>query len=288
MPLSPAAEVAQHKAGTERGLPRSPIDWCVLIQFPKEVSGTQVVEFAASAMQDISKTVRIDGAESEADSWRPLTRSDIVTAVLASIQLCDRRGAVSHRDLERFLTALTELAGRLGGELRHDALEHALKLASELDKFCADTDVQIGVNVKSKTGKLSGASIAAGALAAGGVLDGDGSYHFSQSDESSAIRMSNLESAKFSADSMGRLSTSAVTFEIDVPRAKGGEALVDNLFFLAGAFAKSVDGLVVDDNQRELSDASRASIRAAMSDIHACMTERGIAPGGSAAQRLYS
>lgn len=269
-------------------VPSSPIDWCVLLRFPRVISGARIIELAAGSMKGIAKTVRLDGLESEAAEWISLTYTANVASVMASIQLCDRRGVISRAELERFLSVTTEIAENLGGEVLHEPLDVALRRALELDAFCSDTDVQIGVNIVASSGKFSGELIAASAEATGGILAQDGVFHFAAPAGMGEIKMSNLEGEQFLPETLGSLSTSAVTLEIDVPRAKGGAALLDRLFSLAGEFAGAINGRVVDDNQRELSDASRASIRSLLGDIHRRMVDRGIPPGDAVALRLYS
>lgn len=285
---APNLDTPVRSSAPQPDAPSSPIDWCVLLRFPRAIAGARIIELAAGSMKGIAKTVRLDGLESEAAEWISLTYTANVTSVMASIQLCDRRGVISRAELERFLSVNIEIAANFGGEVLHEPLDLALKRALELDAFCADTDVQIGVNIVASSGTFSGKLIAASAQATGGILAPDGSFHFAELAGIGEIRMSNLEGEHFSSETLGSLSTSAVTLEIDVPRAMEGAALLDRLFSLASEFASAINGRVVDDNQRELSDASRASIRSLLGGIHRRMVDRGIAPGDELALRLYS
>jgi FtsZ-interacting cell division protein ZipA len=266
----------------------SPIDWCAVIEFHEVTPARRLIELAAKSLTGITKTVQLEGLASTVSEWRPLAHADEVLFLRASVQLCDRRGAISEGEFARYLRALTDLAGQSGGSLLHESPEAGLQRARELDGFCSDTDVQIGVNVVAIAGQIDGSSIVRSAESIGGVLREDGSYHFPSTSGVADFRMSNLESARFSADAMHALRTAAVTFEIDIPRSKGGPDLVDEVFALATAFARSIGGRVVDDNRRELTDASLASIRAVLAGIHARMIAREIAPGEDLALRLYS
>ena len=285
---APNLDTSVRSSDPQPDVPSSPIDWCVLLRFPRAISGARIIELAAGSMKGIAKTVRLEGLESEAAEWISLTYTANVASVTASIQLCDRRGVISRAELDRFLSATTEMADSLGGKVLHEPLDLALRRALELDAFCADTDVQIGVNIVASAEKFRGELIAASAKATGGILAQDGSFHFAEPAGMGEIRMSNLEGEQFLPETLGSLSTSAVTLEIDVPRAKGGAALLDHLFSLASEVAGVINGRVVDDNHRELSDASRASIRSLLGGIHRRMVDRGIVPGDELALRLYS
>ena len=266
----------------------SPIDWCGLLIFQELISGAKVIELAANIFANVGKTVRLEGFESDATGWLPLTHVAQVSYLRVSVQLCDRHGVIQREELGGFLGALSSLAGHLGGEVRHESIDVGMERAQEIDQFCAETDVQIGVNVVARSGKFDGKLLDFVALAIGGVSEPDGSYIYRDSRGVSVIRMSNLESPKFFKDAMPSLRTAGVTFEIDVPRTIGSPTLVDELFALATEFAGKVEGRVVDDNQRDLTPASRAGISSALEAIEGVMKARGIVPGEALALRLYS
>jgi FtsZ-interacting cell division protein ZipA len=59
------------------------------------------------------------------------------------------------------------------------------------------------------------------------------------------------------------------------------------MVLLARQFAKSLDGLIVDDNRRSLDDAGLDATRRALAGVYARMEAAGIPPGGPVAQRLF-
>ena len=77
--------------------------------------------------------------------------------VAACLLLADRSGAASRSDIETFLRVVAGAASELPAECAlPDAHEEAAR-AEELDRFCADLDVQIGLTIlRSELGQIAG------------------------------------------------------------------------------------------------------------------------------------
>jgi FtsZ-interacting cell division protein ZipA len=60
------------------------------------------------------------------------------------------------------------------------------------------------------------------------------------------------------------------------------------MFELAGRFAATLGGQVVDDNRRPLTEAGLATIRRSLEAVAGEMQAQGIPAGGALARRLFS
>src|SRR5574341_1701861 len=74
-------------------------------------------------------------AQSEDGSWR------------AALQLVSRAGVVSDKELIEFRSEVETLGARLGASIGAPEMRAALEAARELDKTCADSDIQVAIHV---------------------------------------------------------------------------------------------------------------------------------------------
>lgn len=65
----------------------------------------------------------------------------------AALQLVSRAGAVSEAELIEFRSEVETLAARLGATVAAPEMRRALEAARELDRVCADSDIQVALHV---------------------------------------------------------------------------------------------------------------------------------------------
>jgi FtsZ-interacting cell division protein ZipA len=164
-----------------------------------------------------------------------------------------------------------------------------LKNARELDAFCAEVDVAVGVNiVAAEGGKFPGFRIRAAAETAGFKLESDGVFHYRGGLRETLFTLDNHEPAPFLPESIKGLSTRGVTLLLDVPRVADGAEVLARMLEAAHSLAAALGGRVVDDNSAALSDAGLARIKEQVRSIHAKMDLHGIPAGSPRALRLFS
>jgi hypothetical protein len=158
-----------------------------------------------------------------------------------------------------------------------------LRNATELDRFCADVDVQIGINVVSREGQFEGRAIHAVAEKHGLRLGADGAYHMVDG-EHSVFTVANLESGRFSPESLKGLVTRGLTLVIDVPRVSNGGAAFDRMMKMATTLAGELGGDVVDDNRAPFGAEAATIIRNQIGQFQSRMADHDIrcAPRSSA------
>ena len=79
--------------------------------------------------------------------------------------------------------------------------------AFELDRFCAEVDLEIGVNLVSRGSAFSGTKIRALAEAAGMTLGDDGLFIRRDDDGRVQFSLQNFESSLFAPDSIKTIAT---------------------------------------------------------------------------------
>lgn len=90
------------------------------------------------------------------EAWRPIEQRFGRRALLAgsgdgawraALQLVSRAGVVSDAELVEFRTEVETLAAKLGASAAAPEMRHALEAARELDRACADNDIQVAIHV---------------------------------------------------------------------------------------------------------------------------------------------
>ncbi len=245
----------------------------------------------ASAVTAFARPVRMFGNDGSGGAWVQIAEDSGMRyrRLKIALQLADRQGIATRVDLENFVDTLTAVAVGIGAAADLPDIAQSLTRAKDLDDLCADVDIAVGINVIAHAGQLfQGTTLRALAEADGLKLLADGLFHSEGAPGTTQFTLDNQDTEPFFPETIKALTTSGVTFLLDVPRANGGIAAFDRMVAVARQFAKSLDGTLVDDNRQVLSEAGLDATRRALLVVYTTMDERGIAPGGPLALRLFS
>ena len=237
------------------------------------------------------KPARIAGRDPRSGNWQDVVRGQggRYDALRVSLQIVNRAGAVRAAQLAIFWVAVRPSAGRIPAEAECPDTRTALKSARDLDAFCADVDVAVGLNIIAPAGAaFPGTKIRSVAEAAGFKLEPDGVFHFRNEQRQTLFTLDNHEPAPFLPESMKGLSTGGVTLLLDVPRVARGAEVLERMLEVARHLAAALGGGLVDDNRAALSEAGIARIKEQVRSIHAKMDLQGIPAGSARATRLFS
>ena len=244
----------------------------------------------AEQLAGLAKPVYWFGFNDAENVWQPLgpDSGGACHWFCAALQLVNREGSIGETDFMRFSGGVQRVADALMS--LPPALPpraETLRNATELDRFCADVDVQIGVNVVARDGQFEGRAIHAVAEKHGLRLGADGAYHMVDG-EHSVFAVANLESGRFSPESLKGLVTRGLTLVIDVPRVANGGAAFDRMMKMATTLAGELGGDVVDDNRAPFGAEAAAIIRSQIGQFQSRMADHDIPAGSPLALRLFS
>lgn len=166
----------------------------------------------------------------------------------AALQLVNRAGAVSEADLVAFRSGVEGLAARLGARIAAPETRRALDTARELDRVCADSDIQvalhvIGENIEPDLGRQP-------------------------------FRVVRREDG--------------VTLTLDVALASDLAASYEAMARAGRALASTHGAKLVDDQGNALDERALASIGAQLEAVRQILAGHGIETGSPLAQRLFS
>ena len=242
----------------------------------------------AEQLADMAKPVRWFGFNDAENVWFPLGPDSAGAChwFCVGLQLVDRRGSIGEADFMRFSGGVQRVADMVMAlPPGVPARSEALSAATELDRFCADVDVQIGVNVVAVEHPFDGQEIEKLARRHDLALAADGSFHAIADDGSTLFTLVNLEDGQFIDEGM---TTKGFTLVIDVPCVRNGVAAFDRMIEIAGDFARLCKGVVVDDNRAPIGPEAAEVIRSQIRQFQDRMAENGMPAGGPLARRLFA
>ena len=263
------------------------VDYVVSIQPENSITVSDLAEILQRKV-DFGKPVRWFGQKTTGAFWEQITmESDSdsdYTGLRACLQLADRSGPVSEVSLSEFRDMVQSFSELIKAVVDIPDIGEAYSQAVQLDQFCAEVDVMIGINVISKDGgAFTGTKIRALAEASGFKLEGGGAFNFCEGSDYAKFTLNNYEPTPFLPDNIRTLTTNGVTFLLDVPRIKNGERVFDQMTHLSRIFATTLGGIMVDDNQVPLSDSGIDKIKHKLSGIQSVMQSRDFPAGGEIA-----
>ena len=266
------------------------LEFIVAMELVDPVSAIQILHSQREVLQNVSKPVHWVGYNESTREWnRLLPDSDLpVRRLRIGLQLANRMGPVSDADLVVFAGAMQALADELMAVADMPSIR-VRDQAVEVDLFSAEVDLEIGINLVSKSLPFTGTKIRALAEAAGMVLGADGLFTRYDEEGRAQFCLQNFESTQFSPESIRNMSTHGLTFLLDVPRVDHGERVFMQMAESAKRFAEALQGMLVDDNRQPLGDAQLDHIRREfIGKPQAKMASYDLPAGSAQALRLFS
>jgi hypothetical protein len=267
------------------------IDYVVEVELDAPTASAGLHEELIALAAGWNKPVLVAGYDGDAGAWQVagMDSADEHVQLRFALQMSNRAGCVEQKQLSAFRAAVEDWAHGCGGRIKDLDIEPAHAMAVQLDRFCADVDIAVGVNVVTRDGTaFSGTKIRALAEAGGLKLESDGVFYKRGDSGNTLYTLDNHEPMPFMPEQMKTLSTSGVTFLLDVPRVPDALREFEGMLGVARSFAATLGGTLVDDNRKVLADDAIEKIRRQLTGILAKMEAGQIAAGGVRALRLFS
>ncbi len=230
--------------------------------------------------------VHVEGIVDE--QWHPVDTSPRRSwrELRVGLQLASRKGPVPEEEIERFNRTIADFAAAVNAVSQREAPAQAAARAKELDQFCADTDIEVAVNVVGQYGATFAIPrVKALALENGLSETGSGDLVRFTPDGVPGFIVRRFDPAG------GKPSPTyytGLTFALDVPQVADAPRVLAEMMKVAEIFAASLGGQIVDDNRKPLTEAGIASIRRSLEAIFQEMEAHGVPAGSALARRLFS
>ena len=237
-------------------------------------------------LQSHTTPVHVEGIVDE--QWHPIETSPRRSwrELRVGLQLASRSGPVGEEEIDRFNNAIADFAASVSAVSQRESPAAAAERARTLDAFCADSDIEVAINVVGQFGAtFAVARVKSLALEHGMSETASGELVSHASDGTAEFVVRRLEDAQ--AKPAAPYYT-GVTFALDLPHSADPAATLSDMTGVARSFAEKLGGQLVDDNRRPLTEAGLASIRRSLEQIVAGMRAQGIPAGSALARRLFS
>ena len=263
----------------------SRIDTVAVILADDPVAGEQL-EPLLEALRSHATPVHVEGIVDE--QWHPIETSPkrAWRELRVGLQLASRRGPLPEDEIDAFNRAVADFSASINAVSQREAPSAAAARALELDRFCADADIEVAVNVIGQFG----ATFALSRVKAIALEHG-----LSETADGELVRFGRDGTAEFSVRRFGddpqnppATYTHGLTLGLDLPHVGDAPTAFTGMVHLAQVFATSLGGQLVDDNRRPLSDAGLVSIRRTLEKVFHEMEAHGIPAGGALARRLFA
>lgn len=287
----PGQTSGRHKTpGIPEGLDTR-VDCAILIESIEALETSRLWPVQHEQLQGLEKPLRWFGFDDRENVWRALAAHSAGAChwFCASMQMVDRRGVINEQQFQEFSEAVQHVADQfLAVAANVPVRAMALASATEVDRFCASVDIQVGINIVADGEAFPGTKVRALAEAGGLILGDDGAFHAVDDDGRTLFTLSNLEPSLFAAAEMRNLSTHGLTLLLDVPLVADGVGAFDRMMRQAKQMADTLHGAVVDDNRLPIGPEAAQLIRNQIREFQAEMTNRKIPAGGPLSIRLFS
>ncbi len=247
----PTPEASPRRAAAQsEAMPNPRVDYVIELGVPHGVTSAAVLDLWRTLEHRFAKRVLLAG--SDGGGWRRMVAGDPgrCIALRGALQLVSRAGVVSDAELLEFRSQVETLAAKIGATVSSPEMRPALEAARELDRACADADIQIAFH-------LVGIS---------------------------------PEQNQELADQPFQVTPreDGLTFTLDVARTLEASRSYEAMARAGRQLAAAHGGRLVDDNGNSLDEHALASIGAQLEALQQELARRGIEPGSPLALRLFS
>jgi ZipA, C-terminal FtsZ-binding domain len=265
----------------------SPIDYAIAVRCEQPLERPALQQLL-EALEGLGR--RAEVSASLADGiWVPLANAPAEASEMrVALQLADRRGHVTLQDLEAFQNLVSRWAESAGASVAAPDVQAYLETARDLDRFCAEVDVVVGLNVVAASGDpFPGGKVRNQAEAAGLRLE-NGVFRCDDAQGMTLFTLENQQGERFDSDQPRSAAVSGVTLLLDVPRLDEGVKAFNRMVETGRQLAFALGGTLVDDNRTPVTETGLEQIRTQLRQIYAAMEARGIRAGSPLALRLFS
>lgn len=289
-PLTDTPTVPMAMPGVDAPIIHGQIDTVALVLADSPLSIERIWP-AIERTRGLSDEIRWEGLFNGV--WQPVddnTDDDAAYRELrVGLQLASRRGPTDPSTIRAFDRLVSDFANEVGAVSQREEVAAAERRALDVDKLCAESDIEIAINIVGKNGVTFATTKVRGLAEAAGMVPLEKGEYAKRDDKGHLeFTLRNMNANEPPGIKQAGAYLTGLTFALDVPRTLDPVGTFERMMAEALRFADTLGGEVVDDNKRPLTANGRKSIAATIAAIEQTMDAREIVPGSAAALRLYA
>lgn len=213
--------------------------------------------------------------------WEPVAHGTIYYGLQAGVQLANRSGPLNEIEYSELIMRLRQIADEIDAEPEVPDMADVIKTARSLHQFVVEYDAQLSVNVQCNGAPWAINTMLVALERQGFDLRPDGRLVMPDGDGD--VLFSLLTNVTLVAETTSRL-----TLLLDVPRVAALRDGFSAMIACARMLSSRLDGIVVDDGNHPLSEATLKEIGEQVVQFYAQMDAASIPAGSTRALRLFS
>ena len=234
------------------------------------------------------RRVAVLGLDEVSRRWQAADGTGAYLAMLAGLQLTDRRGAADEAEIALFSGAVRRFADEVMAVVDAPPLQQAAEQARQLDGLCARVDTQVGINVVGRNMAFSAARLRTLIERNTADFGEDGGALVTDTEGNTQFVIFDHDGQSLAPDGIASATIRGLTFLLDVPRVADGARVFARMVQIARDFAGTLGGELVDDQRQPLTDAALDPIGRQIAQQQELMAASGITPGSALARRLFA
>ncbi len=261
------------------------IDYPILLNLEEPIRAEKLLSLMPSLRYTGNKPVHFSGmvlnTETGERSWQPIMQGGVYYQLKIGVQLANRASALNEIEYSELIMRLRQLADNIGAEPEVPDMADVLKIARSLYQFVSEHDARLGINVRTGGAPWSVNTLMAVLERQKFDLRPDGVFVMHDTDGSVLFSLS--VDASPASDIASRL-----TLLLDVPciaQEKNGFGVMVQC---AKSLCQRLNGILVDDDDRMLSDPMLNDIVGQVDVFYEEMKQASIPAGSVRAMRLFN
>ncbi len=237
-----------------------------------------------------SKPFAIEGLNVVTGQWEFPAADQRYRAFQCGVQLANRTGALNAIEYSEFVMKTQAFSDAIGGEVEFAEMQGEVARARELDQFASAHDAQLSFTVRAiKTawspGYLQQCAASMGFVPAS--IAGRMLLPASQPGQG-AILLLTFDAQSAQSEDPEQTALYELSLKLDVPHVLRYEAPFARMCEVAITLARSMDGVIIDDNDVRVRPEAMEVIHADLEQLYDHMDVRELSAGSALSRRLFS
>jgi hypothetical protein len=266
------------------------IDVLAPIAVDTPVSGELALSVLPPTRRAGSKPFAIEGHNEFTQEWETPRAGQRYTAFQAGVQLANRSGALNEIEFSEFVVKAQAFADAVNGAPEFPEMRDEVARARELDQFAGTHDAQLSFTLRARNAAWSPGYVQQSAARLGFVAGAIPGRLVLPADVAGGppLLVLSFSTQAALADDPAHSAIREVTLSLDVPHVARGEQPFGRMRDAAMALASSMDGVVTDDDGREIPPEALDTIGADLEQLYDILDGRDLSAGSPQARRLFS
>lgn len=266
------------------------IDVIVPISIDVQVSGEAALAAMPATRRVGSKPFAVEGLSIDSGEWELPVPGQRYSAFQAGVQLANRTGALNQIEYSEFVMKAQAFADSVIGAPEFPEMHDEVARARELDQFATDHDAQLSFTLRAASTAWSPGYLQQNAARLGfipGAIPGRMVLPAAEKGQAPILGLS-FDSQAAMAEDPEDTALRELTLSLDVPHVARGERPFERMCEASLALAKTMDGVIIDDNGNTIRAEAMEGIHARLLALYDTLDGRELSAGSALARRLFS